>query len=463
MSTPRFRFRRAAFFAFLAAVAATLGLGAFFRFSSEKSPTPVASANAATPPKTSRPQTPPVAVRTATATTGDVETFRRFRGFTNVDALKIVPRVRGRIESIDFTPGAIVEKGDVLFRIESFDYRNAVAAARANLDAAVAREARAQATHRRNLRLQQDQTVRGIVADETVETSAASLQEASAAVAKARTELEFAQKQLERTIVRSPIRGKISRSLLPLGTLVDGSSGDPPALANVVGMDPMRVYFYATDREFFEFQNKKRAEIKAFLGDRYDAENYDEQTLEEIVKKEHLQDLIQFELSVPGLDPPGVYSRRGVVNYVDVRFDRSTGVVALRGDVANPDYSIYPGVVCELRVRDDEIKDATLIDKKAVCVDLNSQYVWLVGDDGRPRRQAVELGRETPDGTQVVVLSGVKPGDRYVVDGVLKIRPGSEIVEAPPETPETSPNETPETLEPSPNDETNAASALAPA
>ena len=378
-------------------------------------------------------QTPDaVPVRTAVATTADVETQRSFRGFTEVDPVEIVPRVRGFLESIEFQPGALVEAGDVLFRVESFDYQNEVDAAKAELAAAIAREARAKATHRRNLQLRKDQSVAGVVTEETLEESQTAWRAANAESAKARARLAAAEKQLERTVVRAPCRGQISRPFYPVGTFLDGAALDPPVLARLVAMDPMLVYFYATDREFLEFQQKRRDALKARLGKRYDEKKYANVSLREALKAENLPDYIDFEARFPGLDEKGVYSRRGVVNYVDNQIDRSTGVVALRGEIPNPDYSIYPGVVCEVALSDEPVKNATLIDVKAVCNDLNSQFVWVVDENDVPRRRPVELGRKTENGSQVVATSGIKPGERYVVDGVLNLRPGLRVVEAAP-------------------------------
>ena len=404
----------------------------------EKTPSDAPTTNA---PSTETTQNPALAtsrpsaavpVRTAVATTADVETKRSFRGFTEVDPVEIVPRVRGFLESIEFQPGALVEEGDVLFRVESFDYQNEVDAAKAELAAATAREARAKATHRRNLQLRKDKSVAGVVTEETLEESQTAWRAANAETAKARARLAAAEKQLERTVVRAPCRGQISRPFYPVGTFLDGSALDPPVLARLVAMDPMLVYFYATDREFLEFQRKRRDALKDRLGKRYDEKNYANVALREALKAENLPDYIDFEVSFPGLDEKGVYSRRGVVNYVDVQIDRSTGVVALRGEIPNPDYSIYPGVVCEVALTDEPVKNATLIDVKAVCNDLNSQFVWVVDENDVPRRRTVELGRKTQNGSQVVATSGVKPGERYVVDGVLNLRPGLRVVEAAP-------------------------------
>ena len=388
----------------------------------------------ATPPKTSTPSPTidAVPVRTAVATVADVETKRSFRGFTEVDPVEIVPRVRGFLESIEFQPGALVEKGDVLFRVESFDYQNEVDAAKAELAAATAREARAKATHRRNLQLRKDKSVAGVVTEETLEESLTAWRAANAESAKARARLAAAEKQLERTVVRAPCRGQISRPFYPVGTFLDGAALDPPVLARLVAMDPMLVYFYATDREFLEFQQKRRDALKARLGKRYNEKNYANVSLREALQAEKLPDYIDFEARFPGIDEKGVYSRRGVVNYVDNQIDRSTGVVALRGEIPNPDYSIYPGVVCEVALTDEPVKNATLIDVKAVCSDLNSQFVWVVDENDVPRRRSVELGRKTENGSQVVATSGVKPGERYVVDGVLNLRPGLRVVEAAP-------------------------------
>ncbi|MBQ9127179.1 MAG: efflux RND transporter periplasmic adaptor subunit [Thermoguttaceae bacterium] len=253
------------------------------------------------------PSTPPrtpdaVPVRTAVATLADVETKRSFRGFTEVDPVEIVPRVRGFLESIEFQPGALVEAGDVLFRVESFDYQNDVDAAKAELAAAIARETRAKATHRRNLQLYKDKSVSGVVTEETLEESQTAWRAANAATAQARAALAAAEKQLERTVVRAPCRGQISRPFYPVGTFLDGAALDPPVLARLVAMDPMLVYFYATDREFLAFQQKRRDALKARLGKCYDEKNYANVALREALKSENLPDYIDFEASFPGLD-----------------------------------------------------------------------------------------------------------------------------------------------------------------
>ncbi|MBR4833623.1 MAG: efflux RND transporter periplasmic adaptor subunit, partial [Thermoguttaceae bacterium] len=418
---------------------------------------PAVSRTAKRPVVPASPQTaapPAVPARTAVATTGDVETKRRFRGFTEVDPVEIVPRVRGFLESIEFQPGALVEAGDVLFRVEAFDYQNELDAAKAELAAALAREARAKAAHQRNLRLRDDKSVAGVVTEETLEESQTAWRAANAESAKARARLAAAQKQLERTVVRAPCRGQISRPFYPIGTFLDGSALNPPVLATIVAMDPMLVYFYATDREFLEFQRRRRDALKSRLGERYDEKGYSKLSLREALQAENLPDYIDFEARFPGVDDEDVYSRRGVVDYVDNAIDRSTGVVALRGEIPNPDYSIYPGAVCEVALSDEPVKNATLIDVKAVCNDLNSQFVWVVDENDVPRRRTVELGRKTEDGAQVVAKSGVKPGERYVVDGVLNLRPGTRIVEAAPR---------PGSLDGSVERETAVASSVSPA
>ncbi len=120
------------------------------------------------------------------------------------------------------------------------------------------------------------------------------------------------------------------------------------------------------------------------------------------------------------------YPYKGIIDLTSNVIDSSTGTISMRGVLANEDYAIFHGQICRVRVPLWTIKNAVLVKQEAICADMNHQYVYVVGDDNKAQRRPVELGDVQSDGTRVVT-KGLEAGDRVIVQGVQKVRDGSEV------------------------------------
>ncbi len=370
---------------------------------------------------------PPVPVRVAQAELRDVQVWRYYTGNTEVGPINIVPRVRGILEQICFQPGEIVEKGAVLFKIEQFDYKNNVAQAQARMAIAEANLNKAKADNTREQSLKQKGE--GYTTQADLDRDAAILAQTTADLALARENLAEAEKDLERTIISAPARGKIGRNLVEVGNLVDGSSNNPMPLATLMVMDPMYVYFQIPDADFIEFEKDITLKIRA----KTDKQKVQKMTgvIKETTEKDKNRKLspdpvLEFKMqllkkvdSLHSTEFP--YS--GELDFSDNMVDLSTGTNTLRGRIDNPDYILFPGLVCRVRIRGPFYKNAVLVQEKAVSRDLNNHFVWVLDKNGAPQQRIITQGELLEDGWRIV-LSGLTAGDRYILDGIQNVQPG---------------------------------------
>ena len=377
--------------------------------------------------ETKAPSEAPVTVRLAKPQVGGVTEIYETTGHTDTTPVLISPRVRGTLEEICFEPGAIVNEGDVLFKIEQFDYKVKVDTANADCYIAKAEFDRAQAEYNRQVNM--DAKGPGITTKEDVEKAKAALESARGKVESTRVALEQAKKDLERTVIYAPCRGKINKADVEVGDLLDGTTGTPVVLTTIVSMDPMYVYFQISDSEF----NKLRTELlelaKKTLGDAYDpSKPLDTKQMGQILEEHKIEMPIKFMMHMPG-DPEGEYPHEGVITYSENTANRNTGTMTMRAEVANADYTIFPGMICNVRITGDDVPGAVTIQEKAVCHDLSDTYVWVLDANGRPRKQLIETGK-TFDSGMCLVTSGLTGDETYITDGILQVRSGCLIQEA---------------------------------
>ncbi len=373
---------------------------------------------------------PPVPVRVAIVEQRDVQIWRYYTGSTEVGPINIVPRVRGILEQICFQPGEIVEKGAMLFKIEQFDYKNNVAQAQARMAIAEANLNKAKADNARDLSLKQKGE--GYTTQADLDRDAAILAQTKADLALARENLAEAEKDLERTIISAPARGKIGRNLVEVGNLVDGTSNNPSPLATLMVMDPMYVYFQIPDADFIDFEKDITLRIRAKTNRQKLTRNpastkgTDETNKDQIISHDPaLEFKMQLLKKVDSLHSTE-FPYSGELDFSDNMVDLTTGTNTLRGRIDNPDYILFPGLVCRVRIRGPLCKNAVLVQEKAVCRDLNNHFVWVIDKNESPQQRVITQGELLENG-QRIVLSGLVAGDRYVLDGIQNIQSGCTI------------------------------------
>lgn len=306
-----------------------------------------------------------------------------------VESVDVRPRISGYIDAVAFEPGELVKKDQVLFRIDPRWNRAAVDQHKAELAAADARVAVAERELERASKLVE---TRAISAEE-VEARNARVLEARAARAAAQAALTSSQLDLEYTEVKAPIAGRIGRALVTAGNYVSGAPGANTVLASIVSVDP--VYFYADldEATYLRFESAARAGKP-----------------------------IAVEL---GLSDETGYPRKGVLESLDNQVDAASGTILLRASFANADGRLVPGLFARARVPIGEARDEVCIDDRAVGTDQNQKFVLVVGPGDVTEYRKVKLG-PVQDGRRIV-REGLKAGERIVVTGLQKTRPGTPV------------------------------------
>ncbi len=201
-------------------------------------------------------------VQTAKAIERDVQLSSEFTGkIVAISSVDIVPRIRGFLEAITYTDGAIVEPGQQLFKIQDFDYQIEVDKAKAELASAQAREASAKSTYLSAVKT--NQQVQGTVSENDIIQYKSKWDEAKANVFNNFAQYKYQLRQLSYTKICSPIHGKVSKVASTPGDLLDGTGPNPPVLCTVTSMDPIYVEFEISDRYFdmsMEAVQKKHAQ-----------------------------------------------------------------------------------------------------------------------------------------------------------------------------------------------------------
>ncbi|MCP4451984.1 MAG: efflux RND transporter periplasmic adaptor subunit [Planctomycetes bacterium] len=336
----------------------------------------------------------PVTVDTPFSRT--VTEYYKFTGTAEAfEAVDVRARVSGYLQSIEFKDGAEVEAGQVLFRIEPDSFRAACDEALAQVKSCEAHVARTELDYGRVEKASQ----KNAVSQQDVSTKRADRDMAIAALMAAQATFSEAQLKLSYTDIKAPIAGRISRKMVDVGNLV--GTGENTLLARLLRLDPIYVYFNVSeDILVHEIKGGKFSRLKASP--------------------------IKCLIAVNG-DPN--YTHSGTIDYMDNSIDESTGTITLRARLDNPDEAILPGMFIRVKMAARVREDAVMVSDRAVCSDLNSKYVLVVGKDNIVERRSVELGTLV-DGSRVV-LRGISADETYILKGFHLARPGAPVVPVP--------------------------------
>ena len=330
---------------------------------------------------------PPPQVSVAQVLVEDVELWDEFTGrIEAVETVDLRPRVSGYIDSIHYTEGQEVEKGDVLFTIDPRPYRAELERAEAELQRARARAELARSESARAEALAQSRSISREELDQR--RSAAATAEADILAAQASA--ETARLNMAFTEVRAPIGGRTGRALVTSGNLV--SEATP--LTRIVALDRVHVHFHSDERAYLRYEAMSRnGERESFRRS-------------------------SFPVRV-GLANDVGYPYRGEVDFVDNRLDAEAGTILTRAVLDNSEGRFAPGMYARVQLLAGSAENSLLIDDKAVLTDQDRKYVYVVDHEGRAMRRDVQLGRMI-DGLRMVA-DGLEPTDQVVVNGAQRI------------------------------------------
>jgi multidrug efflux system membrane fusion protein len=375
MTAPAFPRRRLLAAATLAALAVLTGSALYLRPLSAET-RPQAGANAA-------PAGVPVAV--ATVEESAVSIWDDFSGrLEAVERVDVRSRVAGAVKAVHFVEGALVKRDALLFTIDPEPYAAEVDRAQAQVVAAQARLNYAKSERARAERLWQESAIAQRELDERVNGE----QEADANLRAAQAALQSSGLNLGYTQVRAPVAGRVGRLEITAGNLVAAGPG-APVLTTLVSVNPI----YAS----------------------FDADEH--------VVLRALQDGQRTVAVEAETVTNGGRQLRGRLQLIDNQVNTRSGTVRVRAVFDNADGSLIPGQFVKLRMGHAKSESAVLVSERAVGTDQNKRFVMVVGEDSKAAYREVALGA-TVNG-QRIVTSGLKPGERIIVNGLQRIRPGT--------------------------------------
>ncbi|HIU18229.1 MAG TPA: efflux RND transporter periplasmic adaptor subunit [Candidatus Avidesulfovibrio excrementigallinarum] len=315
---------------------------------------------------------------------------------------EVRPQVSGIIQSRNFEEGADVTEGSTLYQIDPATYQ-------AEYDSAKAALARAEANIL-PLRLKRnrfkDLISVSAVSKQEYEDADAALKQAVADVAVQKAAVKTAAIRLDYTRVNAPISGRAGLSTVTAGALVTANQGE--ALTTIQQLDPMYVDVTQSSTEMLRLRRAMASgQLKADAG-------------QAVVR-------LTLEDGTP-------YAHEGRLQFTDVTVDRSTGMVTLRAIFPNPDKELLPNMYVRAELVEGVSETAMLAPQRAVMRDANGNAsVYVVTADNKIEQHPIKVSRTSGD--KWIVTSGIEPGDRIVVEGLQRIRPGAavRVVEMPAE------------------------------
>ena len=338
---------------------------------------------------------PPVTVAQPIKRT--VTDWDEFTGrFEAVEEVQVRARVGGFVTNVEFRDGAFVRTGDLLYVIDSRPFEAVAQQADGQLADARAKAELAKRELDRGLSLVQTSAV----SEQVVDQRRQALQAAKAAQTQAEGLLKAAQLNIEFSHVVAPISCRVSRHLVSVGNLVQGSEGGATLLTSIVSLDPIYIYFdvdeatYLKDNRLY-FEGKRPSSRET--------PNPVQITLTGEIKPSH----------------------DGKMDFIDNRLDVSTGTLRQRAVVPNKDYSILPGQFGRVRLIGSAPYDALLVPDEAVATDQSRKIVFVVKGDDTVEARPVILG-PLDDGLRVI-RAGLKPEDRVIVEGLQRARVGAKV------------------------------------
>jgi len=339
-------------------------------------------------------QAPAPQVSVASALERDVTEWDEFTGrLEAVESVEIRPRVTGYIESVNFTEGSTVHKGDLLFVIDPRPYRADLSKAEAELARAVARSELAASDAARSEKLVDIKAVSREEYDERINGS----REAKANVAAARAAVDSAKLNLEFTRITAPIDGRIGKAVVTAGNLVTGGSNTATLLTTVVSLDPMYVTFEGDEQIYLKYNELSRRGERASSRDAANP-------------------------VLMGLANEDGYPHRGAMVFVDNQVDSRTGTIRARASFGNKDGFLTPGLFARVKLLGHNSYHAVLVDDRAIGTDQSQKFVYVIDAQNKIAYRPVKVGRLT-DGLRIV-QQGLQSGETVVVNGMQRVHPG---------------------------------------
>ncbi|RCS46306.1 efflux RND transporter periplasmic adaptor subunit [Bremerella cremea] len=347
------------------------------------------------------PQAGPPPVTVAPAIEREVVDFDEYTGHVEaISSVDVYAKVSGYLEKVAFQDGALVKTGDLLFLIDKRSYQAEYDQAVSELALFEAKEKLAKTTLARNEKL----VTKGAVSQEAFDEAVAAADEATAQVAASKSDIAAKKVNLDYCTISSPIDGRIDRTFVTIGNLVQSGIGNPTLLTTIVSVDPVYVYFDVDELALLKYIEQTNQDTD----DRADGSLRDQK--------------IPVELS---LADGTIYPHRGIVDFGSNQVNAATGTLTVRAVVPNPDGTLRPGMFARVKVAAGNPYKAVLVPQQAIGANQSNRFVYVMNDKGDAIVKPVTLG--TKQGKLQVVKTGLKAGEEVIINGTLLVRPGKPV------------------------------------
>lgn len=363
--------------AVILAIFATGGSFILFQENADAKATPTASA------------APAATVDVASVVSQTITDWQEYSGrLEAIDQVDVRPQVSGKLIAVHFKDGSLVNKGDLLFTIDPRPFEAELNRAKAQLASAEAQVTYSSANLGRNQRLIQSNAIAHQELDQAeneARSANANLQAAKAAVETARLNLEY-------TRITAPVSGRISRAEVTVGNVVSAGNG-AQVLTSLVSVSRLYASFDVDEQTYLKYISNQRnsAQVPVYLG----------------------------------LANESGFSREGYISSIDNNLNTTSGTIRVRATFDNPKGVMLPGLYARIRLGGGQPRAAILISPTAIGVDQDKRFVVVVDAKNQTAYREVKLGAQQ-DGLQII-NSGLQVGDRIVVNGLQRIRPGDPV------------------------------------
>jgi RND family efflux transporter MFP subunit len=331
----------------------------------------------------------------------EMQEWSDFTGqFEATESVEIRARVSGYLESVNFTDGQLVKKGDLLFVIEPRPFELSLETAKAQLAQAEAQLELAKVQLERTAQLRKND----FATKETYDERVAQLSIATATRDAAIAAVNQAQLNLDYTRVMAPVSGRVGRHEVSVGNLImGGTSGTSGTtlLTTIVSLDPIWLTFNVSEGDGMTYKRLvQKGEVKSARDNVIDVQGQ--------LMDEH------------------TWTLKGTIDFVDNQYDRSSGTIRVRAAFPNPDLFITPGQFGRVRVPMSQLRPTMLVPDAAIVTDQSVKLLFTVTPDGTVVPKPVELGPVTDDNLRVI-RNGVTAEDEIIINGLLRARPGGKV------------------------------------
>jgi RND family efflux transporter MFP subunit len=313
-----------------------------------------------------------------------------------INTANLVARVPGFLETIDYKDGDFVKKGAVLFTIERETYELKYKQSQAAEQSSRAIQIQMQAEYER----QADLVPRGAASKSALDNALANRDNAQANYLQAQINTKLAAINFDYSSVTAPFDGIVTARTVSVGEYV-GATSTPTVLATIVQLDPIYVNFSVDEQEVIR--------IRAGMRERG-------------ITPEELRTRVPVRV---GLQSEEGFPHAGTLDYVAPSIDPSTGTLAVRAILQNPERALLPGYFVRVQVPLTQQADALLVPDTALGADQSGRYLLVVGTNNIVEQRKVEVGQL--EGTLRVIDKGISPADQVIVSGLLRAIPGQKV------------------------------------